>query len=1155
MGKNYSKTMPARFLLRSTKSGNRGLFLKTLLFLFISNIALSQSASRSESKSPWASKGLTNEIESKRSRTAKHFQVDATHTTAFISASSIHFLNTANKWEEISTDIVSNTSVSHPYAAEKNAIKTYFPANPFADEVVMNAKEATFNEMVKAIKFLDASRNIISVLPLSGNVSASVNGNKIAYTGFHPDLSLNYTLSNDARKFDLSILSANFINSIPAGAKYIVIEESLSSTANLGTGMLKDMITIKAAGVEVLGFSKPVAFDSNLMNDQGVDGTMHISKNNGIITLNTEFPLAWITNPQRSFPIHLDPTANYYPPNVAYATGRHTSSTAYASGYLRMAGSATDSWAKFDISTLPAGAFVQTANYWGYHYTTLGVVTTDILSLTSDPVTTAAAALWTAIQGGALYTNNYQFAGTAYQWNMGSLGGTAATDIANAISQGWFAVGFKWIGGSTTFCYQYGYNAATSTDRPYLEVTYFTTPCSTLAPASAMSNYTNVCAGVNVNLSLSTSYTTAGIQYQWQSSSTGITGLFSNVTGTAATNQTGTMSATMAYRAVITCTNGPTSVTSTPILVNVGAPDITSAVAAIPLVCPGGGSTLSLANNYAGLGVAYQWQTATLNIVGPYTNVPLGANSAMSGTAALFVVPGLTATNNYFQAILSCTAAPSLSTITLPTAINVAGSTTNTAPYFEGFENVFVPNYMPNCSWAATTPTGICQTYTAANTLNRIPNNGSKFGSFKSGGNTNGEYFYTNGIQLEPGITYSASVWYTTDGNIGWTEFSMLLGAGQSPSGLTALASHTGNIAHTNYRSISNTFTVATSGLYNLAFFAKGSGANYLSFDDISITIPCSINAPQLTIAGNTLVCSGQGGVYTAAGADTYTWITGVNTPTANIPLSGNATIKVMGTNLASGCTATAALNVNVGQSPPVSIAILSNGSNTYVCKGSAITMVATGAGKNGIYSWSTGTNVAQISVSPTVATTYTVVGTNSEGCSSSVVQAISIKNPPVISVLTSAAQICAGESATLTATGANTYTWMSNVNYLKGTQVSITPNTSITYTVIGSDASKCESNALVTVSVSDCVGLKEVSNGVNSARLYPNPNNGQFTLEMSGENAKTIEVIDMLGKVVLSVKTADQKLDINGSNLSAGVYYVKIQSGKSINALKFVKH
>lgn len=686
-------------------------------------------------------------------------------------------------------------------------------------------------------------------------------------------------------------------------------------------------------------------------------------------------------------------------------------------------------------------------------------------------------------------------------------------------------------------------------------------PC-TSAPAQAVAvvNTPSVCPGIAVTLSMTPPPTSAGLSYQWEYSTNGPGGPWTQATGgngsTSPIYVTPTLSATYLYRSVVTCTVGspsPATMTTTPVNVNVGAPAVSNATTQLPLLCPGMSSSLAISSPYQG--VSYQWQTGTVNIVGPYFAATAGTTAATSGTLSTYVSPTLNIPT-FFQAILTCTAVPSLSTIINPVAINIAGTTTNSVPYHEGFEALGVNNFMPNCSWAASNPTVINQTYTTAASLFRQPNNGSGFASFKSGTNPLGDYFYTNGIQLEPGITYSASIDYIADGAIGWNELSLWVGTSQTVPTLTNIVSANASIiANTYYKNLSNTFTVGTSGLYYIAIKAKGTGANYLSFDDVWVTAPCSANSPTLAVNGPTAVCSGQSFVYSASGADSYVWTNnGTTASTVALSLTGNANVVVVGMNAASGCTTAVSTVVNVNQSPPIGINVVSNNTNTYVCKGSSVSLAATGAGQGGIYSWSTGTTAVVVSVSPTVATTYTVVGTNVNGCSASAVQAISVKNLPNVSALTSAAQICAKESATLTATGANTYTWSSSNIYILGTQVIVNPNITTSYTVVGSDQSKCEASAVISVGVNECVGLSEINSSADGINVYPNPNAGQFTLEFNNDNTRSIEVVDVTGRLVFATNSSELKTSLNISSAAAGIYYVKIRDSKTSSVLKIVK-
>jgi len=67
---------------------------------------------------------------------------------------------------------------------------------------------------------------------------------------------------------------------------------------------------------------------------------------------------------------------------------------------------------------------------------------------------------------------------------------------------------------------------------------------------------------------------------------------------------------------------------------------------------------------------------------------------------------------------------------------------------------------------------------------------------------------------------------------------------------------------------------------------------------------------------------------------------------------------------------------------------------------------------------------------------------------------------------------------------------------------------------------------------------------------IYPNPNNGIFTLELNNNKKTDIYIIDITGKIVNKFETSDYKTTINTQNLQSGVYYIKVDN----NVVKFVK-
>lgn len=140
---------------------------------------------------------------------------------------------------------------------------------------------------------------------------------------------------------------------------------------------------------------------------------------------------------------------------------------------------------------------------------------------------------------------------------------------------------------------------------------------------------------------------------------------------------------------------------------------------------------------------------------------------------------------------------------------------------------------------------------------------------------------------------------------------------------------------------------------------------------------------------------------------------------------------------------------------------------NSYVCAGETVTLTASGAQT---YTWlgGPGNVVNGVGFTPSVSATYTVIA-GITGCPSSTntaVRTISVTNVPlVISVSSSNSLVCGGSTATLSATGANNFTW--TPGNLVGSNVIVSPSANTIYTAVGYNGSLCPGTSTVALSVS----------------------------------------------------------------------------------------
>lgn len=68
-----------------------------------------------------------------------------------------------------------------------------------------------------------------------------------------------------------------------------------------------------------------------------------------------------------------------------------------------------------------------------------------------------------------------------------------------------------------------------------------------------------------------------------------------------------------------------------------------------------------------------------------------------------------------------------------------------------------------------------------------------------------------------------------------------------------------------------------------------------------------------------------------------------------------------------------------------------------------------------------------------------------------------------------------------------------------------------------------------------------EMLDGAKNILIYPNPSNGMFTVITSFEGKKEVVLLDVTGKMISNKTTDKSKLDFNETQLSAGVYFVRI--------------
>ena len=83
---------------------------------------------------------------------------------------------------------------------------------------------------------------------------------------------------------------------------------------------------------------------------------------------------------------------------------------------------------------------------------------------------------------------------------------------------------------------------------------------------------------------------------------------------------------------------------------------------------------------------------------------------------------------------------------------------------------------------------------------------------------------------------------------------------------------------------------------------------------------------------------------------------------------------------------------------------------------------------------------------------------------------------------------------------------------------------------------------------------LSNHQNSISKIKIYPNPTNNIWNLSHSA-NIDSVELMDVSGKMIQTYSPNSNQFELNGSELSQGVYFVKIKSGLDFSVQKIIKN
>jgi len=267
----------------------------------------------------------------------------------------------------------------------------------------------------------------------------------------------------------------------------------------------------------------------------------------------------------------------------------------------------------------------------------------------------------------------------------------------------------------------------------------------------------------------------------------------------------------------------------------------------------------------------------------------------------------------------------------------------------------------------------------------------------------------------------------------------------------------TSSTAYGNQWSTSDTIqsiVVFTGGTYSLYVVDGNSCASGLTSDSVHVNALPPV--PVVTAQGPTTFCLGDSVLLSSSSPVNNNWSNGALTQTTTVYTSGIYTVMVTDTN---GCSSTSS-GVTVTANPLPGLPTITASGPTTLCQGGSVTLTSSFPTGN---VWSTGSGNASIVVS--ISGTYTVVNTNSFGCSSAPASIdVTINPSPLVdasslAIDTAFCGLSTGAISGLTVTSGTspyTFTWYDATGNAAGTGYSLSNLSAGTYYLIVTDSNGC---------------------------------------------------------------------------------------------------
>ena len=304
-----------------------------------SNSAKSPDNRTDDSKYLWANEPFgaysqSAEIVEKRTLNTKHFRNEYGTYTAHISSGGIHYMEDG-RWKTIFHTILPS---SNGFSNITNSHKTYYPTSSTGVITTVLPTGNRLVDMKDMRMYYEVNGQPVQPQNIL-NKQGMVNFNKLTYSNVYgTGIDLRLTQNTTQRKMDYIIQNQSALASIPAGAQFLIFEEKAELPSGWTAQLIDNEILLKDANGNIQAkYEKPVFSDTPPPHDHTHGehddhehdfaeiefvGSYDIVQNGTNVVIKTKVPLTWLMSSKRNFPVIIDPSINLYPSNANLWTGR-----------------------------------------------------------------------------------------------------------------------------------------------------------------------------------------------------------------------------------------------------------------------------------------------------------------------------------------------------------------------------------------------------------------------------------------------------------------------------------------------------------------------------------------------------------------------------------------------------------------------------------------------------------------------------------------------------------------------------------------------------------------------------------------------------------------------------------------------------------------